>query len=282
MNKWKVRHSLRSSFMASVFIALLLFSVPAQGASPERIVSLAPNVTEILFSLGLGDRIVGVSNFCDRPAEAKNRAKVGAIKDPSLESILSLKPDLVVIDRDVNPDGIGERLAKLGVKVHIFSAFRIRELPPAVRALGKASGKQKEAETLARRLEKSFREIGNKGKQRKRAVFILLPEPLVVAGAETPIDDAMNLLGMENVAAGSAARYPRYSLEGLIAAKPEIIFIGKGHADMRRASEGFLKKIAMIPAVRAGRVYFLGDGLFRMGPRIEEGLREMSVAAQGR
>lgn len=266
--------------MVSVFIALLLFSAPAQGASPERIISLAPNVTEILFSLGLGDRIVGVSNFCDTPAEAKKRAKVGPIKDPSLESILSLKPDIVVIDKDVNPDGLGERLAKLGLRVHVFSAFRIRELPAAVRSLGKAVDREGKGEAMALRLEKSFREAGLQGSRKKRAVFIIWPEPLVVAGAGTPIDDAMKLVGIVNVAAGSAERYPRYSLEGLIAAKPEVIFIGKGHADMRKVSEGFLKKIAMIPAVRAGKVYFLGDGLYRMGPRIEEGLKEMAGAVQ--
>jgi iron complex transport system substrate-binding protein len=110
---------------------------------------------------------------------------------------------------------------------------------------------------------------------RKKAVFIIWPEPLIVAGPATAIDDTLRLLGWENIASDVKTRYPKYSIEELLHRRPDVILIGKGHIDMREVSKGLLKKLHMLDAVKEGRVYFVSDALYRLGPRVLEGIEEL-------
>src|SRR3990172_8997990 len=118
-------------------------------SSPRRIVSLAPSTTEILFALGLGDRTVGVTSFCDYPEEAKKKPKVGGMSNPSLEAIVSLKPDIVVLSVDGNPKEFEERLRSMKIRTYVFYSKRISELPKGIRDMGLALGVKKKAEELA-------------------------------------------------------------------------------------------------------------------------------------
>src|SRR3972149_8378310 len=122
-------------------------------SSPRRIVSLAPSTTEILFALGLGDRIVGVTSFCDYPEEAKTKPKIGGMSNPSLEAIVSLKPDLVVMTTDGNPKEVEERLRSLKIKTYVFRARMLHELPGGIRELGSAVGIENRADVLADDIE---------------------------------------------------------------------------------------------------------------------------------
>src|SRR5512135_175408 len=131
------------------------------GETPQRIISLAPNMTEILFALGLGSRIAGVTNFCDYPAEAKRKPKVGGMSNPSLEAVISLKPDVVVMTIDGNPREFEERLRSLGIKTYVFRASRLRELPNGIRDLGRALGVPEEAEKFAREFEAAVKRVGS-------------------------------------------------------------------------------------------------------------------------
>ena len=111
----------------------------------------------------------------------------------------------------------------------------------------------------------------------KKVLFIVWPEPLLVAGPGTAIDDAIALLGMNNAAAGARTAYPRFSIEELIRQAPEVVFIGKGSGmDMRAVSKDILKRLGGVPAVRNGKVFFVGDGLYRLGPRIPQGMEELA------
>jgi len=251
---------------------------------PKRIISLAPAMTEIIFSLGLGQRVVGVTNVCDRPDEARNKTKIGGMANPSLEAIVSLKPDIVVMTSDGNPKAIAERLRKLGIRTHVFTSRRLTEIPAGIRELGQALGARPAADRLAENIEKSIRDVSmsHRGKSSstnagvgRKAIFVIWPSPLIVAGPGTILDDAMKMSGLNNIAADGKVAYPRFSLEAVIERQPDLILIGKGHADMKALSKEFLKKLGMLEAVRKGRICFMDDALYRPGPRIPAGMEEL-------
>jgi iron complex transport system substrate-binding protein len=251
---------------------------------PKRLVSLAPAMTEIIFSLGLGERVVGVTTVCDRPEEARSKAKIGGMANPSLEAIIALKPDMVVMTSDGNPKVIAERLAKLGIKTHIFRARRLTELPAGIREMGQALGARPAADHLAEGIETAIRNISasHEGKSSqtgtrggRKALFVVWPSPLIVAGPGTILDDAMKMSGLSNIASDGKVAYPRFSLEAVIERQPDLILIGKGHDDMKKLSQGFLKSLSMLEAVKKGRICFMSDALYRPGPRIPAGMDEL-------
>jgi len=268
-------------------LCLIGWSATAGGSPPpppQRIVSLAPAMTEMLFSLGLGGRVVGVTTACDRPEEAAGKTRIGGMANPSLEAIVALKPDLVVMTSDGNPKAIATRLAKLGIKTHAFTARRLADLPGGIRELGPILGARPAAERLAQGIETAIRDAGASQHQAstpaapgrgRKVLFVIWTSPLIVAGPGTILDDAMKLSGLVNIAADARVAYPRFSLESVIERQPDLILIGKGHSDMKKLSQDFLKSLRSLEAVRKGRVCFLGDGLYRPGPRIPAGLEEL-------
>ncbi len=120
----------------------------------NRIISLAPNITEILYALGLDDRIVGVTSFCDYPPQAKEKQKIGGMSNPSIEAIISLKPDIVILTTDGNPKEVDLKLRKLGIKTYVFKERQLNELPDGIRKLGKFLDEELDAENLADKIEK--------------------------------------------------------------------------------------------------------------------------------
>jgi iron complex transport system substrate-binding protein len=262
---------------------------------PKRIVSLAPSMTEILFALGLGDRTVGVTSFCDYPEEAKAKPKIGGMSNPSLEAIVSMKPDIVVMTTDGNPKEVEERLRSLKIGTYVWKARTLSELPEGIRELGKTLGVSTKADEIAREIEQGIRKASGVKREtktptdsfsislltphssRKKVLFIVWPEPLIVAGPGTAIDEAVTLLGAENIAAGAKTTYPKYSIEEAIRQAPDVLFIGKASGmDIRAVSQGILKKLARIPAVKNNAVCYVGDGLYRLGPRVVKGIEELS------
>lgn len=251
---------------------------------PKRIISLAPAMTEIIFSLGLGERVVGVTTVCDRPGEARSKTKIGGMANPSLEAIVALKPDIVVMTSDGNPKSIADRLHKLGIRTHVFTSRRLTEIPAGIREMGQALGAQSAAGRLAENIEKTIRDAGRSHHQKsspastvggRKAIFVIWPSPLIVAGPGTILDDAIKISGMSNIAADGKVAYPRFSLEAVFERQPDLILIGKGHADMKALSKEFLKKLGTLEAVRKGRVCFMDDALYRPGPRIPAGMAEL-------
>jgi iron complex transport system substrate-binding protein len=235
----------------------------ASAGAPERIISLAPNVTEILFALDMGDKIAGVTSFCDYPGEAKGKTKVGGMSNPSLEAVVSLRPDIVVMTTDGNPKEFEERLRSLGIRTYVFRARRLSELPGGIREMGAALGVDRKADALADKIESAMKKFAVPRRSPgtlypspgKRVLFIVWPEPLIVAGPGTEIDDAITLLGDSNVASKAGTDYPRYSVEEIIRQSPDVIFIGKGHSDMKEMSRALLKKISSVPAVKNRHVF---------------------------
>ena len=278
-------------FVFSLFtIHLSLFTCAYAVEPPQRIISLAPNLTEILFELGLGDRIAGVTSFCDYPEEAKKKPKVGGMSNPSLETVVSMKPDIVLMTTDGNPQEFEARLRSFEIKTYIFRARRLTELPDGIRDLGAILGVKDRAEALADNTEerinrlrenKNFSPFTLHSSLKRKVLFIVWPEPLIVAGPGTVIDDAIHIIGSENIASKAKASYPKYSIEEILRMSPDVIMIGKGHADVRKVSKGLLKRLKILPAIKNNRVFYVSDDLYRLGPRTLRGVEEIGSLVEG-
>jgi len=282
--KMKKHDVIRQIFLA--VLSVWAFTGIAFSAPPERIVSLAPSVTEILYDLGLGDRIVAVTAFCDYPPEAKKKPTVGGYANPSLEAVVAARPDIVVMIDEGNPPEIFERLKKLNINTYVFRAKRLRELPQGMRELGIALGVRNQAFRRAERIEKVIRNCEKKLKKASKnrppkAIFIVQPEPLIVAGPGTVIDDALSLLGLQNIASGADSRYPKYSIEEMIRRSPDFIFIGQGPMT-RQNAQNLLRKIRRLDAVRNGRVYYTSEDLYRVTPKAVRGMEEIAGFIAGK
>lgn len=269
-----------------IFLALLsIYCLPCTYAyaaePPKRIISLAPNLTEILFALGLEDKIAGVTDFCDYPERAREKKTVGGMSNPSLETVVSMKPDMVVMTTDGNPREIEERLRSLNIATYVFRAKRISELPQAIREIGIALEVKERAEVLAADIEKTLARFSSRKSEAQnpwwKALFVVWPEPLIAAGPGTVIDDALKLTGLKNIASEAKTAYPKYSIEELLRQKPDLIFIGKGHKDMARASKGLLARLKTLHAVKNKKVFYVSDDLYRLGPRTISGIAEISL-----
>jgi iron complex transport system substrate-binding protein len=270
---------------AALLVIFSFFSLPRWGEAFERIVSLAPSMTETLYALGLGEKVVGVTVFCDQPPEARGKPKIGGMSNPSLEAVYSLRPDIVVMTMDGNPKEFEDRLRALGIRTYVSRARSIHEFPMAVREMGSALGAVQKADELAMGMDKRMEgyRAARPGVP-ERVLFIVWPEPLIVAGPGTAVDDAIRLLGHENAAVlrgEDLSRYPKYSIEEVIRRKPDVILIGRGHEDIRRLSERLLERLGSTPAVRNGKVFFLSDRLYRLGPRVMDGIGEMAESLGG-
>ncbi|HAR45448.1 MAG: hypothetical protein A2X56_09930 [Nitrospirae bacterium GWC2_57_13] len=275
-------------------ISIIVLAISGHGhaaepaTSAQRIISLAPSTTETLFALGLGDRIVGVTSFCDQPVAARAKPKIGGMSNPSLEAIVTLKPDLVVMTMDGNPKEVEERLRSMGIRTYVWKARTLAELPEGIRDLGRAVGATERSDRMARelrdsieRFKKKHAERPGKAQARKKVLLMIWPEPLIVAGPGTIMDDAVQLLGHENIAAGSKTQYPKYSLEEVIRQAPDVIFVGKASGmDMQAVSQGILKRLSSVPAMRTGSIFYISDSLYRLGPRVVSGIEELAACVQ--
>jgi iron complex transport system substrate-binding protein len=251
-------------------------------ASPVRIVSLAPSITEILFDLGAGDRIAAVTDFCDYPAAAKRKPKIGGFANPSLEAVVAARPDLVIMAEDGNPAELYQKLGKFGIKTYVFRAKRLAELPQGIRDLGAALGMKGRAEKQASDIEKQLSALEKRTKfsarrqKARKVLFVIHPEPLLVAGRETVIDDALKLLKLDNIAADAGPQYPKYTIEEIIRRSPDIIFIGRGPMSAN-LSKNLMKRLETLEAVRKGHVYYTSELLYRLTPRTILGIEEIAA-----
>lgn len=248
-------------------------------AEPQRIISLSPSNTEILFALGLDKRIVGVTTFCNYPPEAQDKEKVGGFSDPSIEKIVSLKPDLVVAG-DLHAK-IADELQKLSIPVIVVSPKSIEGTLESIEMVGKATGCATEARQVAQSIRSKMDEVKAKVQQTKdrpRVYYEVWYNPLVTAGPKTVINDLISLCGGINIADDAATAWPQYSEEMVIAKNPDVIIHSYGHGDLQAANlydrPGGWRQIN---AVRQGHIYTVNaDIVNRPGPRLVQAIDEFA------
>jgi iron complex transport system substrate-binding protein len=278
-----VRHRAHTIFtfmkyLIQLVIVLIVLGDMAIAAPPERIISLTPSTTELLFALGLEDKIVGVTNACLYPAAAQKKPRIGSMVMPSLEGIIAQRPDIVVASSDSFSSQLINRLNKLGIRTHVMDGQNLDKFPQALRNFGIAVGRRGQADRMAGKMEReiaALRKSASRKSETRSVLYLIWPDPPMAAGASTPINDALELLGFRNAGLCGPGYYPTCSLEDILSRAPDIIIIGSSHADLQDQSQTLIRHLRMLKAVQEGRVYYLSDDLFRLGPRFVNGLREL-------
>ncbi|MBW1997367.1 MAG: cobalamin-binding protein [Deltaproteobacteria bacterium] len=253
--------------------------VTLQGA-PTRIISLAPSLTEILYSLGLGGKVIGVTTFSHYPPEARKKPKVGSYINLNVEKIISLSPDLVVGTVDGNEPGVVEILEQAGIRVYIVNPRNVEELLETIVRVGEVCGVPERAGRLVAGLKRRVSGIEETTRSlRKPLVFLQINiKPIMTVNRHTFHHDLIRLAGGVNMAAEGKVTYPRISIEEVIRRRPEVILISsmERSGQFEKARQEWLKWTT-IPAVRDGRVYLIDSDLIdRPSPRFIEGLELMA------
>jgi iron complex transport system substrate-binding protein len=257
-------------------------SSPINEQQPQRIVSLAPNITEILYELGLSDRIIAVSNDCDWPPEATDKKKVGSFWQPNLESVIACKPDLVITLWFEQQNNVAESLKRLDYRVLTLRLEKIEELGPAIEKIGEYTGCNNEAEQLISNIDRQLEQAKQKyNKQTKpRVLWIVQPEPLRVAGGDTFITELLDLAGAQNAITSTSVQYPGLSTEELLTCRADIIIQAAMNKEtierQKQTAREFWSKYTNLPAVMNNRIYVVDpDTILRLGPRIGQGLEQL-------
>ncbi len=245
-------------------------------ASPRRIVSLAPNLTEIVFLLGQERKLVGVTRFCNYPPEATRLPRVGGIVDPDVERIVASAPDLVLCTTDGNPKERVKMLEEMGISCFAVGPQDLAGVFATIERIGAILGVpergRKEADSLRVRAGRVSRAARTPS---PRVLFVVSTSPVIAAGPGTFLDELLRLSGGENAADGFSGRYPRLSPEDLLAAAPDVILIAAMTGVEAFPSE--MTRWTQVPAFRDGDVVSLdGDLVTRPGPRMVDALEKVS------
>lgn len=247
-------------------------------APAQRIVALAPHVTELLFAAGAGSRVVGVSRYSDFPPAASGIAEVGDAGRADLERILTLEPDLVVVWKTGGSLGDMRRLEKLGIPVFVTEPRTLADIPRLLRVLGRLAGTADAAEEEARRFEQTREELARHyGNGRPVSVFYQIwHQPLMTVNAEHIISDVIRLCGGRNVFESSPAFTPVLSPESLLVTDPEVIIASVSALSAQAEVRRFWSSLPSLRAVRRAHLEFVHPDLIqRQAPRILEGAKQV-------
>jgi len=252
-------------------------------SAPTRIVSHVPSITETIFALGLGDKLVADSDYCDYPEAAKGKPKIGGYFTPNIEEIVAMKPDLVLTDGHV-PELI-TKLDSLEIPIAVIDPKDISSVLTDIELLGNVSGSQKEARELTDNMRERMNAVW-----KKVAPLSYLPSVFYVfdatdttkpwtAGPSSFVDALINLAGGKNVAASAAGPWIQFNMEELVNSNPDIILVDSSHgtAAISPAQIKELPGWQDLKAVKENRIYIIdGDLVNRSGPRIVEGLEQIA------
>jgi iron complex transport system substrate-binding protein len=250
---------------------------------PQRIVSLSPNLTEIVFALGLGDRVVGVSNDCDWPDEAKQKPKIGSFWQPNTEVIIAAKPHLVVCETFPQQQEVAQALQRTGLNVLSLRVETLDELYAAIAKIGRAADCNIAAERLAADIKKQIDQIRKESSSLKkvRVLWVIQTEPVRVAGVNTFVNEIIELSGGQNAVGPTPDQYPSVGTEVILDCAAEVIIqsaMGKKDILKQQAdAEQFWKRFSKLPAVKDKRIYVVDpDTVLRLGPRLPEGAQAVA------
>lgn len=246
--------------------------------SPKRVVSLAPNITEILFAIGAGDAVVGVTEYCDYPPEALTKTRIGDSR-PNLEPLLALQPDLVVA-MEVIRDDVLDTLQQLKIPLFILEARSLEHVYAHIQTLGRMLHRVQEANALAQSMRKDIQAIGDRTNSlsKPRVLYVVYPQPFITVGSGSFIHQLLELAGGDNVAKDAGNPYPRLSMEFVMQKDPEILlFPSMGGEGSREADLDQWTRWTTMTAVKNERLHFVPWTLIsRPGPRLVHGLEALA------
>jgi len=255
---------------------------------PEKIISLAPSNTEIIYALGLEGKLVGVTEYCNYPEAAKQKPMVGGFSTIDVEKVVEIEPDLVLA-ANIHKDEVIPQLERLGFTVLALDPETISEVLEAIGLIGQFTGKTEEASHLIAEMETRIKAVTDKTSdlaesQRPRVFYVLWHDPLMTAGSTTRIHELIEKAGGINIAQDLAEEYPKINLEEVIIANPQVIIAGSGHGSGHDAPFHFAltePRLSEVEARLEGRIYEIDSDLTsRPCPRIVDGLEKLAEFIQ--
>jgi iron complex transport system substrate-binding protein len=277
----------KKSLVLIAAVVFVLVRVPAAQtpATPQRIISLIPSVTEMLFAIGAGTRVVGVGSFDRYPPEALTRTKVGGLIDPDIERIISLKPDLVVVYS--TQTDLRTQMDRAHIPTYLYQHSGLPDITTTIRAVGKRVGTAREAEELARRIEGEIAAIRRRvaGQPRPRTLLVFGRDPETLRGIYASggigfLHDMLDAAGGSNVFADVKGQSIQAASEVILARAPDVILeIGIDTASSPSRNLRAWDALGSVPAVRMHRVYQIrGDEMMNPGPRVARAVQRMAEA----
>ena len=269
---------LRPAVLAVLVAACGLPAAAAADPAPARIVSLAPSLTEILFRLDLGDRVRGVTDFCDTPPAARAVAKVGGFANPSAERIVALEPDLVVATPNIGNREAVETVRRLGIPVLVVDARNLDQLFESIAAIGAATGREAAATTLVGTLRADIDRLVGRvaGRPRPRVLMPFSRDPYIVAGTASYPGELIRLAGGRPPDFEPDTSYPRIGLETILVWAPEVILEPDGGGRFAADPAAAWQRWPTLPAVAGTRIHSVpADLMSRPGPRVAEAVRAL-------
>jgi iron complex transport system substrate-binding protein len=276
----------RSFVVNSVLFVISLTSIVSLGAAqpvpaPQRIISLIPAVTEMLFAIGAGSQVVAVSSFDRYPPEVMKLQRVGALIDPDVERILALRPDLVAVY--ASQADLRAQLERAHVPVYVYSHAALGDITATMKAIGERVGRGREADELTRRIASRIAAIRQRlrGQPRPRTLIVFDREPFALRGIYASggfgfIHDMVDAAGGENVFADVKQQAVQATTELILSRRPDVILELRGDPvtpDGRRREIGVWQALSSVPAVRTSRVYFLDQQVTVIpGPRVADAI----------
>jgi iron complex transport system substrate-binding protein len=249
--------------------------------TPQRIISLSPSNTEILFALGLGEKVVGVTEYCNYPPEALDKEKVGGYSTPDIEKIIALQPDLIVAD-DIHKDETIPALEEKGLTVFALMPGNLDGVLADIQMVGKITGKEKEAFELITQVHSRIEAITDKTEnlqERPRVFYITWHDPLWTSGSGTFIHELIEKAGGVNIFQ-DVTEHKTVDIELVLARNPEVIIACSGHGEAKDEPFGWAKSEPRLQATEArmnNRIHQIdADIVSRTGPRIVEALEEFA------
>lgn len=271
---------LTAAVFATLLASLLAWSEQTATPKPQRIVSLAPSVTETLFALGAGDQLVGICTFCDFPREVERIDRIGSYIAPNVEAIIAKAPDVVIGVPPNNPEAVAA-LQRAGLKVVIVQVDTIAQIEAAMRTIAHEAGREAEGEALLGELRQHMAAVQARldGAPLRRVLMVVGQNPLIAVGSGIFLDELITQAHGINIAADTHQQWPRLSLEVAVAKQPEVIIDGSMGSEEKDQDQllGVWQHFPELPAVRNGRLYGRRSyTLLRPGPRLAEGFEEIA------
>lgn len=248
---------------------------------PERVITLAPNLTEIVYAVGAGSKLVGNTTYCDYPSEARQVTKVGDTLHPNIERIIALKPQVILVSTASQLEAFTKQLDEQNIAVYITDPRDLEGVFKSIEEIGGLLDEGMRAEALVSSLRARARVVEERaGREERVTVFYQLSaEPLYTAGRDSFITDLITRAGGVSVTKDVPGAWPRYSDEAALAARPEVVVMATGDSMGAQANADVAQPLRNSPAVLNKRVYKInGDYLSRPGPRLVDGLEQMARA----
>lgn len=249
--------------------------------NPQRIVSLAPNITEILFALGADSTVIGVTDYCDYPPGARSKPHVGGMLNPNLERIIELRPDLVLMSGSGNIKSDYEKLTSSGVTVFVTYPRTVENVFASITTIGALTGRKIAADSIVRSLRRQQEELASiaRGQPKLSVLMLLSLNPIVAIGPGTFVNELLMLANAENVAREATMAYPVLSREEILRSQPDVLIATN---DIVHSTDDILKAYPewkRLKAVQKRRVALVDASLVsRPGPRLIDGLRSLHLA----